>query len=159
MHRLEIVQQVVDRRERDVRAIPHFARPFGARRAVDDVGRLQLAAGDLLDRLLETRLVVGHVDGDRRRTARDDAEHVAVVHQLLRDPLEQIAHAAGVVELQVQVVDEEQEDAARDVGLADAIGGRMIPSGGGGGGGARTLVTRPPVTTVIDVMSCFTPSS
>ena len=81
--------------------------------------------------------------GDRRGTARDDAEHVAVVHQFLRDALEQIAHASGVLELQVQIVDEEQEDAPRRV-VARRGGGRMIPSGGGGGGGASTLVTRPP---------------
>src|SRR6478672_1113577 len=46
-----------------------------------------------------------------------------------------------------------------ETSLRGRLGGRMIPSGGGGGGGARTLVTRPPVTTVIDEMSCFTPSS
>ncbi len=39
------------------------------------------------------------------------------------------------------------------------VGGRMMPSGGGGGGGASRLFTLPPVTTVMDVMSCFTPSS
>ena len=98
-----------------MRAIPDFARPFRARRPVDDVGRLQLVARDLLDRFVEPRLVVGHVDGDRRGSARDDAEHVAVVHQLLRDLLEQLANASRVVELQMQIVDEEQEDAPGDV--------------------------------------------
>ena len=92
-------------------------------------------------------------------TARDDAEHVAVVHQLFRDLLNRSAHAAGVVELQVQVVDEEQERCGPTRRSAGRVGGRMMPSGGGGGGGASTLVTRPPVTTVIDVMSCLTPSS
>src|SRR5262245_18974252 len=46
-----------------------------------------------------------------------------------------------------------------DTSLRGLVGGRMIPSGGGGGGGASTLVTRPPVTTVIEAMSCLTPSS
>ncbi len=46
-----------------------------------------------------------------------------------------------------------------DTSVFGRLGGRMIPSGGGGGGGASTLVTRPPVTTVIDEMSCLTPSS
>ena len=46
-----------------------------------------------------------------------------------------------------------------DTSLRGRLGGSTIPSGGGGGGGASTLVTRPPVTTVIDEMSCFTPSS
>src|SRR5262249_43896674 len=46
-----------------------------------------------------------------------------------------------------------------ETSLRGRLGGRMIPSGGGGGGGASTFVTRPPVTTVIDAMSCFTPSS
>ena len=69
---------------------------------------------DLLDRLVEARSCRRSCrSAIDEGTARDDAEHVAFVHQLLRDPLEQIADAAGVVELQVQVVDEEQEDAAR----------------------------------------------
>src|SRR5438270_405574 len=46
-----------------------------------------------------------------------------------------------------------------DASFTGLLGGRMIPSGGGGGGGASKFVTRPPVTTVIDVMSCLTPSS
>ena len=51
----------------------------------------------------------------RRRTGRDDAEHVPFVDQLLGDLLEQIADATGVAEVQVQVVDEDQEDAAGGV--------------------------------------------
>src|SRR5947208_2241467 len=46
-----------------------------------------------------------------------------------------------------------------DTSFRGRLTGRMMPSGGGGGGGASTLFTRPPVTTVIDVMSCLTPSS
>ena len=38
-------------------------------------------------------------------------------------------------------------------------GGRMMPSCVGGGGGASRLCTRPPCTSVNDVMSCLTPSS
>ena len=74
---------------------------------------LQAGARDLLDRLVEPLAVVGQVDRDRRGAGRDDAEHVAVVDQLLRDLLEQVADAAGVAEVEVQVVDEDQEDAAR----------------------------------------------
>jgi hypothetical protein len=98
-----------------VRAIPHFARALRSRRTLDDVRRLQLVAGDLLDRFVEARLVVGHVDRDRRRTARHDAEHVAVVHELLRDALEEVADASGVVELEMKVVNEEEKDATRHV--------------------------------------------
>ena len=89
--------------------------PCDACRRVDDVLRLQPVAGDLVDRLVEALAIVGHVDRDRRRPGRDDAEHVAVVDQLLRDLLEQLADAAGVAEVQVQVVDEDQEDAAGGV--------------------------------------------
>ena len=77
---------------------------------------LQAGAGDLLDRLVEPLAVVGQVDRQRRRAGRDDAEHVAVVNQILRDLLEQLADAPGVAEVEVQVVDEDQEDAARRVG-------------------------------------------
>ncbi len=52
---------------------------------------------------------------DRRRTARDDAEQIAFVNQVLLNLLEQLAHASRVLELHVQVVDEEQEDAAGGV--------------------------------------------
>ena len=69
----------------------------------------------LFDRLVEPLAVVRHVDRDRRRPGRHDAEHVAVVDQLLADLLEQLANAAGVPEVEMQVVDEDQEDAARGV--------------------------------------------
>ncbi len=113
VHLLEILHQVVGGRERDVRAIADFRWTFGADGRVEDFIRPQARARDLVDRLVEPRLVVGHVDRDRRRAGRDDAEHVAVVNQLLRNLLEQLADAAGVAEVQVQVVDEDQEDAAR----------------------------------------------
>ena len=38
-------------------------------------------------------------------------------------------------------------------------GGRMTPSSVGGGGGVARLWTRPPCTSVNDVMACATPSS
>ena len=46
---------------------------------------------------------------------RHDAEHVAVVHELLGHLLEQLPDARRVAEVEVQVVDEEEEDAARGV--------------------------------------------
>ena len=63
----------------------------------------------------ETAAVVGQIDRDRRGPGRHDAEHVPFVHQLVGDFLEEIADAAGVAEVEVQVVDENQEDAARRV--------------------------------------------
>ena len=78
---------------------------------MNDVARTELVAGNLLDRFVEPRLVVRHIHRDRGRTAGHDAEHVAVVHELFRNLLEQIANPTGVVELQVQIVDEEQKNA------------------------------------------------
>ena len=49
-------------------------------------------------------------------TAGHDAVHVALVDQLLRNPLEEIPQPAGVLEFEVQIVQEDQEDAAGRVG-------------------------------------------
>ena len=46
-----------------------------------------------------------------------------------------------------------------EVSFTTLVGGRMMPSGGGGGGALSTLVTRPPVMTLIETMSCLIPSS
>ena len=70
-----------------MRAVAHFARAVGAFRALDDVGRLQAVAGDLLDRLVQDLAVVGRIDRERRGAGRDDREHVAFVDQRLRDRL------------------------------------------------------------------------
>ena len=69
-------------------------------------------AGDLLDRFGQPPAIVGEIDRDRRGARRDDAEHVAFVHELVGDLLEQLADAPGVAEVEVQVVDEDEEDAA-----------------------------------------------
>ena len=116
VHGLEVLQRVGHRRERDVRAVPDFARAAGPARAVDDLGRLELVAGHLLDRVVDPRPVVRHVHLDGRRTARHDAEEIPFVHELLGNLLEQLADTSRVAELQVLVVHEEQEDAARHVG-------------------------------------------
>ena len=111
VHLLEVAHDVVGRRERDVRAIADFGRPLAAVRRVEDVLRAQAGAGDLFDRLIQPLPVVRHVDGQRRGAGRHDAEHVAVVNQVFRNLLEQLADASGVAEVQVQVVDEDQENA------------------------------------------------
>ena len=46
---------------------------------------------------------------------RHHAEHIAVVHQILLELLKQLSDASGIAEVEVQVVDEEQEDAASGV--------------------------------------------
>ena len=99
-----------------MRAVADFGRPLRSFGHVEDVLRRQSGAGDLLDRLVEPLPVVGEIDRQRRRPGRDDAEHVAFVNQLLRDLLEQLADAAGIAEVQMEIVDEDQEDAARRVG-------------------------------------------
>ena len=96
-----------------MRAVADFGRPFRASGSLNDLGGLQPVARDLLDRVLEDLPVVGRIDRQRRRAGRDDAEHVAFVHQRVRNPLEEIADAPGVAEVEVQVVDDDQEDAAR----------------------------------------------
>ena len=105
-----------------MRPIPYFRRPFGGFRALDDVRRLQAVAGDLLDRLVEHLVVVGRIDGERRRAGGHDREHVAFVNQVARDPLEEIANPPGIAEVEVQVVDDDEEDAT----------GRVVPRPGRG---------------------------
>ena len=111
LHLLEILDEVVGRRERDVGAIADFARPLRALRPFDDVRRLQAVAGDLLHHLVEPLQIVVDVDLDGRRAGGDDAPHVAFVEQVRLDLLEQLADAAGVAEVEMQIVDEEQHDA------------------------------------------------
>ena len=142
-----------------MRAIAHFARAVGAFRALDDVRRLQAVAGDLLDRLVQHLAVVGRIDRERRGAGRDDREHVAFVDQRLRDALEQIADAAGVAEVEVQVVDDDQEDAAGGVVARARDREDQAFLAAAGAGGVARLCTRPPCTSVSDVMSCLTPSS
>ena len=69
----------------------------------------------------------------------DDAEHVSFVNELLGDLLEQVADAAGVAEVEVQVVDEDEEDAAGRVRWPAATAGSRMPSATGAGGGAAML--------------------
>ena len=78
----------------------------------DDFLRRQAAAGDALDRRLEHLPVVGQLLRDRRMAGADDAEHVAVVNQDAQHLLDQLARPRRLAELQVEVVDEDQEDAA-----------------------------------------------
>ena len=52
---------VVGGRERHVRAIAHFGRALRALRRLDDFLRLQPAAGDPADRLIEHLAVVGQL--------------------------------------------------------------------------------------------------
>ena len=118
----ELRDDVARRRERHVRPVEHFGRALRSVLALNDVFGFQAVAGDLLDRLVQNLAVVGEIDRQRRRAGGDDAEHVAFVHERARDALEQIADAAGVAEIQVQVVDDDQEDAA----------GRVVPGPRGG---------------------------
>jgi hypothetical protein len=74
-----------------------------------------LTSRDLLDRRLEPLLVVRQFDRQRGRSGRHDAEHVAIVNQLFRDLLEEIADAAGVPEIEMEVIDEDDEDPPRRV--------------------------------------------
>ena len=62
--------------------------------------------------LVQAPPVVGQIDLDRGRPGGDDAEHVAFVNQLARDALQEISDAGRVAEIQVQIVDEDEEDAA-----------------------------------------------
>ena len=113
VHLLEVVERLGHRRKRDVRAIAKLGRPSRPGRHLDDLAGLERRASHLLDRVIHAPLVVRHVDRDRRRAARDDAEHVAVVEERLRNPLEQVANARRGLKLQVHVVHEEKEYAAR----------------------------------------------
>jgi hypothetical protein len=115
----QVLDDVVRRRERHVRPIADFGRSVRSLRHVKDVFWRETVAGDLLDCLIEPLAVVGQIDRQRRRAGGDDAEHVAFVNQLFGDLLEQFANASRVAEIEVQIVDEDQEDAAgRIVGWA-----------------------------------------
>ena len=110
---LQVVQHVVHGLEGDVRAMHDFLRRLARRRLLDDLGRLQSAAGNLVGRFFHARAVVGQVDRNRGRAGRHDAEEIAVVHELFRHVAEQAAHAMRVAELEVKIVDDEDDDAAR----------------------------------------------
>ena len=98
-----------------MRAVPHFGRAFRAQRRVENLGRLQPGAGNLVDRLGEPLAIVGQIDRERRRARGHDPEHVPLVNELARDLLEEILDLARVLEIQVQVVDENQPDPSRRV--------------------------------------------
>ena len=115
VHLFELAHHVLRRRERHVRAVPHFGRTLLPLRHVENVLGREPRPGDLLDRFGEAAAIVGEVDGDRRRARGDDAEHVSFVDQLLGDFLEQLPNPAGVAEVEVQVVDEDEEDPASRV--------------------------------------------
>ena len=155
---LEVPHQVVGGRERDVRAVAQLGGPLRRLHPLDDVLGRQAAAGDALDRRLEHLPVVGQLLRNRRSAGADDAEHVAFVDQVAQHLLDQVARARRAPEVEVQVVDEDQEDAARRV-VGRPRCGRMMPSCAGAGGGACTLNTRPPCVSTSETMSCLTPSS
>ncbi len=111
VHLRQVVEQISRRRERDVGPVADLGRPLLPFRPLDDVGRLERAAHHLLQRLVDALEIVGEVDGDRRRPGRHDAEHVALVDERALDLLEQVADPRRVLEVQVQVVDEQDEDA------------------------------------------------
>ncbi len=81
-------------------------------RGRDDVAGRQRAARELASSLVQAPPVVGQIDLDRGRPGGDDAEHVAFVNQLARDALQEISDPGRVAEIQVQIVDEDEEDAA-----------------------------------------------
>jgi len=64
VHLLQVFQPVEHRVERHVRAIADLTRPARTARAVDDLGRLQLVAGHLVDRFVDLAFVVRHVHGN-----------------------------------------------------------------------------------------------
>ena len=115
------------------------------------------APAHLLDRFVEPLAVVGEI-GSSTRCRSTTSEHVALVHQLLRDLLEQLLQPRGVGEVEVEVVHEEQQDAAGSV-VGWPRRRRMMPSCGGGGGGSNWLRTWPLCTRVKVAISCLTPSS
>ena len=111
VHLRQVLEQLGRRRKRHVRPVAHLGRPVLPFRPLDDVGRLQRAAHHLLERLVDPLEVVREVDGDRRGARRHDPEHVALVDERALDLLEQVADARRVLEVEVQVVDEQDEDA------------------------------------------------
>ena len=94
-----------------MRAVPDFGRALLPFRPLDDVGGLERAAHHLLERLVYPLEIVGEVDGDRGGARRDDPEHVPLVNERALDLLEQVADARRVLEVEVEVVDEQDEDA------------------------------------------------
>ena len=104
-----------------MRLVADFRRALRPLRGRDDVAGRQRAARELACSLVQAPPVVGQIDLDRGRPGGDDAEHVAFVDQLARDALQEISDAGGVAEIQVQIVDEDEEDAA---GLAGGGPGR-----------------------------------
>jgi len=112
---LEVPDHVVRGGEGNVRAVPQLGRPVRTIARLNDLARLQRSPGHLLDRFVEPLPVVGEVDCDRRCARGHHAEHVALVHQLIRDFLEQLLQARGVGEVEVEVVHEEQQDATGSI--------------------------------------------
>ncbi len=98
-----------------MRAIPQLGRPLRALHALDDVLGLEAAAGDAVDRGIEHLAVVGELLRNGRRAGRHNPEHVAFVNQVAQHPLQEIARARRLLEVEVQVVDEEEEHASRRV--------------------------------------------
>ena len=101
-----------------------LGRPLRALHALDDFLGLQPAAGDFRDQRIEHLPVVGQLLGDRRVAGRHDAEHVAFVNQQLEHLLDQIARARRAAEVEVEIVDEDQEDAP------GGVVGRAVASAG-----------------------------
>ncbi len=111
----KVVQQVVRSAERHMRAMADFRGTFRADGSFQDVARREAVSRNASDRLIEPAPIVGQVNLDRRCPRREDAEHVPLVDQFLRDRFQQLAYARRVGGVEVKIVDEDEEDAPRDV--------------------------------------------
>ena len=112
---LQVIEQLVGRLEGDVRAMHHFLRRLARRGGLDDFRRLQTAARDPVGRLFHPRSVVGEVDGNRRGSRRDNPEEIFLMNELLSHVAEEAPHAMRVAEVEMQIVDDKNDDAARSV--------------------------------------------
>ena len=61
--------------------------------------------------------IVGRVDFDGRRAGGHESDQVVLVHELVANLHQRLLDARRVADLQVLVVDEDDEDASRRVGL------------------------------------------
>ena len=113
VHLFEIRQRLEHRRERHVGPVTQFSRcPRCRTGPFDDFARLQTVAVNLLDRLVEPLYVVGHIDRrsttDRSRRCRTGRPREAVFEIFSNS----CRTAAAILELEMEIVDEEHEDAA-----------------------------------------------
>ena len=106
---LDVVQQVIRRVERHLRAGAKVARALRRFHHLEDFGGNRSRATDLTNGLHHGLLVIRRTDADVRRAAGHQGHQIAVVDQCVANGLDQAAHMGAEFGFKMQVVDEDQE--------------------------------------------------